>query len=246
MGERTTENSSTIIQEVGEQGTEDRRSDRSGSSTDSTTKRGTRGTDTTGDRGDTRKGTEEKKDVSRLSSIDEKEQKRLERNAKRRAKYQEQKANGTLKQAKPKKVNKPKKKENELDTSQINIIIKTLSSLVAARPGYEHWLLSDAEIESITTPLGKMLAESDVFNKIGEHSNQIALITACITVFMPRIIVTTTLLKEKKKNERKPKQQPTSRSENKVIDIDKRNDRGATPNSQNDSQHTNWLDSIVN
>ena len=194
MGEEIRGESKPTITEVGEQGN-GRGSTKSESTPNATAERGRRGE--RGDRGERGTTEEKEKVVSRLSSIKKKEgetdeqyQKRLERNEKRRQKYQEQKAQGTLKQAKPKKVNAKKKQSQEVDTEQLNTFIKTISTLIASRPNCSHWLLSDTEIESITTPLAKMFKESDVFNKLGEHSNQIALITACITVFMPRIITT--------------------------------------------------------
>ena len=110
------------------------------------------------------------------------------------------------KQRKPRKVNKAKKKEAGPDTAQLNSLIKSISGLVASRPGCGHWLLTDKEIESITTPLMGCLNDLEVLEKIGENSNQIALGMACISVFAPRIIVTVQQKKEVKKVEREFKQ----------------------------------------
>lgn len=131
---------------------------------------------------------------------DETEQKRIMRNAKRRQRYANQKAeNGQP--VKPRKVKGSNKKEETpaLDVTQLNMILASLSAVVASRPNCEHWLLSEQEINSITVPLSKMLAESTMFANMGQYSNQIALTMACITVFMPRLIVTIKKNQEVKK-----------------------------------------------
>ena len=249
MGEEITKSSRPTIEEVGRE--EDRRGNTgSGSSTNTETKERVGGGHTGGTRGTRGTTEEEKKKLPRLSSLDRKEgeteeqyKKRLERNEKKRLKYQEQKAKGTVQQAKPKKVNK--KKQEEVNTEQLNVFIKTLSTLVASRKGFEHWQLTDKEIESITTPLAKMLQENEIFEKLGEHSNQIALITACVTVFVPRIITTTLLIKEKKKYEQSSKQPKQPSNQGKVVDISKQDDRQTTTNSKAVSDDEHWFNSIV-
>lgn len=145
-------------------------------------------------------GEAEKEEVPRLVVVEKSEdEKREERNRQRRERYAKQKAEngGTVK---PRKVNKKKQAEPAIDVTQLNMIVSSLSAVVASRPDCEQWLLTEAEINSITTPLAKMLAESETFSNIGEYSNQIALVMACITVFVPRLIVTVQKQKEKQKN----------------------------------------------
>ena len=139
--------------------------------------------------------------VSGLASVDDDEQKRLERNAKRRERYAAQKAanGGTVK---PRKVNSKKAQSDTIDTTQITALIATLSAIVASRPDCEHWLLTEKEIDSITQPLSKMLAESEALSNINENSNQIALVIACVSVFAPRLFVTAQKMKEKKEREK--------------------------------------------
>ena len=137
--------------------------------------------------------TEEEK--AEYESADEETRKKIIKRAKARERYRQQKAQG-----KPKKVKK--EKEPAIDVSQINLIIAGISSAVASRPGCAHWLLTEKEINSITVPLAGMMAESDIFSKMGEYSNQIALVTACVTVFAPRILITAQQTKERKKVER--------------------------------------------
>lgn len=131
---------------------------------------------------------------------DDAEKKRIMRNAKKRQRYSEKKqASGQ--DVKPRKVKGTNKKEETpaLDVTQLNMIVASLSAVVASRPNCEHWLLTEKEINSITVPLSKMLAESAMFANMGQYSNQIALCMACATVFIPRLIVTIQKNKEVKK-----------------------------------------------
>ena len=252
MGNGNDKSNEVVIRQVDERNDNtdgQRGSNTSGSSTTTTTKRGTRGTDDRGsgrDRGTGAKA-EQKEVVSGLPILketDEEKKKREERNAKRRERYAKQKAEQGQ-TVKPKKVNtKKKKQEDVIDTNQLNIIIKTISTLIASRPNCSHWLLSDAEIESITTPLSKMMQESEIFNKIGEHSNSIALVTACVSIFVPRIIQTTMIVKENKKRVREVKQQG---NQGKVISIDRPNDkqnRNADDGEVNGSNE-HWTSTLI-
>ncbi len=204
----------------------------SGGSTDTTDTRtgdtGRTGTDgRTGRTGDTTRKAEVKNEVfSGLASVDDDEQKRLERNAKRRERYAAQKAanGGTVK---PRKVNSKKAQSDAIDTTQINALIATLSAIVASRPDCEHWLLTEKEIDSITQPLSKMLAESEALSKINENSNQIALVIACVSVFAPRLFVTVTKMKEKKEREKIVKQ-PITKTKGSVEKSGRGNDKRST------------------
>lgn len=145
-------------------------------------------------------GTDTKKEVvPRMAVVnDTEEQKRQERNAKRRERYAQQKAeNGQT--VKPRKVtNKKQEDVKAIDKASLNVMIAGLSSIIASRPDCEHWLLSEKEIDSITTPLCNMLAESEAFKGLGNYSNQIALVMACVTIILPRLVVTLSKQKAKK------------------------------------------------
>lgn len=141
--------------------------------------------------------TEEKKPAAVAILTDEEQKKKDEKNAKRRQAYAKKKAEGT--NAKPKKVNKKKNEELPLDTESLKTLVLTISALIASRPDCEHWLLSEKEVESIITPLQKMLADSELFKGAGAYSNQIALVIACITIFVPRLFITVNKANEKKK-----------------------------------------------
>lgn len=178
---------------------------------------------------------------------DEKEQKRLLRNAKRRQRYADQKSESGQ-PVKPRKVKGAKKEATpQIDNTQLNLIVASLSSVVASRPNCEHWLLSEAEINSITTPLSKMLAESQAFANMGQYSNQIALCMACITVFMPRLIITVQKNKEVKKIARTGQRTNTSVNDERVgtagekkdsnTGTDKRNVKQSSTSSKNNADN---------
>ena len=108
------------------------------------------------------------------------------------------------KQGKPKQTRKPRKKKEEaklIDQTSLNMVIGSISAVVASRPDCEHWMMTETEINSITTPLSKMIEESELFKDVGNYSNQIALVMACGTVFIPRIILSVQKGKEKKHRE---------------------------------------------
>lgn len=105
-------------------------------------------------------------------------------------------------QPKPKRTRKKKKEEVQIiDKANLNLMIAGLSAVIASRPDCEHWLLTEQEIDSITTPLCAMMAESEALKNMGQHANQITLVMACITVFMPRLMITAKKQKEKKERE---------------------------------------------
>lgn len=160
---------------------------------------GTAGAGTAGTAG-TEKEKEEKKSAG-LAVVNE-DEKREERNAKRRERYAQQKAaNGES--VKPRKVRQTKNKASvPVNTEQLNALVKTVSAIIASRPDCDHWLLTDKEIESITTPLAGIIAETEAFAKIANNSNQIALAVACMTVFAPRVFVTATKIKTKKETQK--------------------------------------------
>ena len=172
-------------------------------------------------------------------TADKDEQKRLIRNAKKRQRYAEKKENGGQ-TVKPRKVKSQTKNEPKpaIDVTQLNLIVMGLSSAVASRPNCEHWLLTEPEINSITVPLSKMLAESQMFANMGQYSNQIALCMACITVFAPRLIVTVQKQKEAKKLARTGQHTDTVVHDDKVGTTGKTKDSNSKPNRGNDKKST--------
>lgn len=239
MGESVTgtnERPDTILIEPVEEnggGRGDRTSSESTSSTSTNTDRG-RGSGRSGGSGG-RTNTETKpteevdgfylltdEEKKQYEVSDEKERKRLIKNAKRRDRYAKQKEAGGQ-TVKPRKVKQTKTETKQsIDVTQLNLIVMGLSGAVASRPNCEHWLLTEAEVNSITAPLSKMLSESQMFANMGQYSNQIALCMACVTVFMPRLIVTVQKQKEVKKIAR------TGQSTDTVVDDDKVGTTGKT------------------
>lgn len=164
----------------------------SGRTTDTThTEAGRTGAIDTGRTGGENKTSE----VSRMASLTE-EEKKAERNARRRERYAQKKAEGGQ-TVKPRKVKAGK--PNTFDTKQLDTMIMAMSSIVASRPNMSHWQLDEKEVQSITTPLAGILAESELMSKLNDNSNQIALAVACVSVFAPRVMVTVAQMSEKKK-----------------------------------------------
>ena len=213
-------------------------SSKSTSATDTRAERG--GNRSGGSGGSGRKTTAEKEVLSTV--VDVEEEKRLERNRKRRERYQKQKAEGTLK---PKKVNTKKTKE-VIETSQIETLIKTISVMVSSRQGQEHWLLLDSEVKAISEPLTNILKDSNAFSSISEHSNAVAVIVACITIILPRTIKSISDINKKKKKEKEVlKNVEPRRSKTKNISDDKRNDRNTTANDKNNGTNAIWLGNAI-
>ena len=163
----------------------------------------------------------------KYKTADEDEKKRLLRNAKKRQRYAEKKASGGQ-PYRPKKVNS-KKNTSTIDTAQLDAVIMTVSTVIASRPNCEHWQLKDTEVKAITEPLSKMIAESDALSGVMEHSNQLALVVACITIFLPRIIVSVEKGKEKRKVERTGQRSDTIPKKVGDNQPHKHNDRQPTP-----------------
>lgn len=163
---------------------------------------GSRGSGRTGTTGSN--GTSEEV-VPRLVVVDEEQRKKDDRNAKRRERYAQKKAEQG-ETVKPRKVNTTaKKKQTPEPNSQVKAVISTISAVVASRDGMAHWQLTPQEIDAISSPLSNILAKSEAFSTLEEHSDAIALVTACMTAFVPRALITYQTIKENKKNDRRIK-----------------------------------------
>lgn len=241
MGEQTNRNNDELIKEVGGRTNGGSTKNTSATDTRTTTSGGSGGSRSRGSGGRT---TDEKEVISTMANVDEEEQKRLERNRKRRERYQKQKAEGTLK---PKKVSTKKKAKDEaLGTEQIESLLKTVSMMIATRPKQEHWLLSDSEVKSIAEPLAKILQDSNAFATIGEHSNAVALSIACITIILPRAIKTIMDINEKKKKEKEVKNNvKLLRNKTKNNTNDRPNDRNTTANGSHNSNNEYWFGQAI-
>lgn len=166
-----------------------------------------------GNTGGSTGGNTKEKIVPQMVSVDEpltEEQKKAERNRRRRERYAAEKAESGQ-TVKPRKVNKAKKNESPVSNfsnEQLNALLVSTSAVIASRPNCQHWLLTEAEADSITKPLLAMIAESEKLELIAKNSNQIALAIACITIFAPRLFITIQQSKQTPKKETKPNARP--------------------------------------
>lgn len=103
---------------------------------------------------------------------------------------------------KPKKVRKNKKQTPALPVEQVDALIVSLSGIVASRPHCEHWLISEQEAHTISQPLCNILDKYEVFNKVGTHSDAIALAVASVSVVLPRAMLSMAMIMEGKKRAR--------------------------------------------
>ena len=184
------------ITEIGEPGIEDvriktrGRKSNTGNTSSATTSSGTGAAAGTGAAPGTGAaagtGAEEKKEPVGLSVLDIEQSKRDERNAKRRAAYAAKK---------PKKVNK---KNNVVDDKNIKDILGTISLLISARPDMAHWMLTPDEIDKLAVPISNIISKSEFMSTASEHGDAIALVTACFTILMPRVVITCVNSKSKK------------------------------------------------
>lgn len=108
------------------------------------------------------------------------------------------------KSAKPKR-RSPKKKQSGMDMKQVDALIVGISDYVAARPNMAHWKMSEKEVQTITQPLGNIIAKSDYMEKIAENSDEIALVLAVGAVFIPRAVISFSMMKQNKKDKEKKK-----------------------------------------
>lgn len=101
-----------------------------------------------------------------------------------------------------KKKRTPKKKKEEPSTfnaDQISTLILTASGIVAARPDMSIWQLQESEAMQLAQPLANMIEKSEVMQKMGEHTDAVALVTAAMVIFTPRVIAQAAVTKQKKK-----------------------------------------------
>lgn len=253
MGGKANEHNGIIVKQVdGETGattgattttgTGNGTSSKGNSATDSGTTAGTGGNRSGGSKSGTG-ATIKEKVVPGLPDVKTEEEKRIARNERRRQRYAEKKAEQG-ETVKPRKVNTKKKEEAPaISNEQLNSLIISLSAVIATRPKCEHWLLTESEVNSITKPLTAMMKESAVFEKIGEHSNQIALIIACVSVFMPRVIKTVAQIQEEKKNEQRVRKSIEERNKiknHKPNGQDVRENTGGSATSDSNNSHNEY------
>ena len=201
------------------------------SSTDSRTDTGSGGIGGIGGRANEGGSSEETTvvEVLDLTPVEKTKMSREERNAKRRAKYRADKEKEGV-ASRPRKVTKKEKvEESVLSSSDIESLLKSIFGIFASRPNMEHWLLSDGECKAIAEPLAKILNEAEAFKELKGQSNTIALVIACVTVLLPRIMLT--IQKSKEDNENGVNEKREIKNDNRALS------RKSSVTGSNDSEY---------
>ena len=89
-------------------------------------------------------------------------------------------------------------KPQSFNAEQITGLIVAVSSMVATRDGMAHWLITESEAKQIAEPLSNIIEKSESLKSLGEHADAFALVTACLVIFAPRLIITFQSNKSKK------------------------------------------------
>ena len=108
-------------------------------------------------------------------------------------------ANGTpITEEKPKRKRTPRKKKTTIDSESIEKLLLTVSGVVATRKGMEHWQLSKQECKTIAEPLVEVMDKYDISKTFADNAPEIALAVACISVAVPRVMISAQKRKVKK------------------------------------------------
>lgn len=200
-----------------------------GSSTSTTAGAGTR----TGTGAGTGTGAKTEKVIPKVVNVEvpeseeaKKERKRLERNAKRRERYAKEKATKT------------KEEQQLVNDSQIKILIMTFGEILASRDGMSQWRITEQEATQIATPLSNIIKNSTGGEAVEKYADHIALVMACISVVVPRLVITLNNKKKEKASNGVIKNRPsTSRGNNKagtVNNVNRANNGQTASNGKDD------------
>ena len=99
---------------------------------------------------------------------------------------------------KPKRKRTPRKKKTTLDSESVEKLLFTVSGVIAARKGLEHWQLSKQECKTIAEPLVEVMDKYDVSKTFVDNAPEIALAVACLSVAVPRFMISAQKRKVKK------------------------------------------------
>ena len=99
---------------------------------------------------------------------------------------------------KPKRKRTARKKKTTVDSESVEKLLLTVSSVVATRKGLEHWQLSKQECKTIAEPLVEVMDKYDVSKTFADNAPEIALAVACISVAVPRVMISAQKRKVKK------------------------------------------------
>ena len=99
---------------------------------------------------------------------------------------------------KPKRKRTVRKKKTTVDSESVEKLLLTVSSVVANRKGLEHWQLSKQECKTIAEPLVEVMDKYDVSKTFADNAPEIALAVACVSVVVPRMMISAQKRKVKK------------------------------------------------
>lgn len=106
--------------------------------------------------------------------------------------------------AEPKKAKKKrtrtnnKKNDAPFNAEQIKGILMVMSGVMSQSEAGKIFALTEGEAEQIANPLANIIAKNDSLAGLGEHADSVALITACLMIFIPRLIIFLQYQKNKK------------------------------------------------
>lgn len=161
-------------------------------------------------------GNPEKEVTATISLVSDKPLTKEERNAKRRERYAQKKAE------EGKTVRKRKSSKQTDSSFDVIPLLTTIFGVVSSREGMSHWALSESETKAIGDPLNKIIGESKSLQQINDHADAIALVIACATILVPRLLITINNNKELvNKNGRKERSNKTKAGDSIKVDADK-------------------------
>ena len=106
-----------------------------------------------------------------------------------------------LKKAPKKRTRTTKKNDSVFNEEQLTALIMSISSVFKAsdKDSVKLFALSESEAKQIATPLSKLIINNDSLKGLTEHSDSIALVTACLMIMIPRLVIFAQLKKQEKK-----------------------------------------------
>lgn len=103
------------------------------------------------------------------------------------------------KKAKQKRTRTKKNKNDaNFNADQLKAILLTVSAMAETTEATSFFALSEKEAEQIAIPLANIIANNDSLTALTEHSDSIALVTACFIIFAPKMFLFMAYQKNKK------------------------------------------------
>lgn len=102
--------------------------------------------------------------------------------------------------AKKRTVKRKKKttKQEGFSSTQIQTLIMAMSGILASRPDFAIFALSETEAKQLAEPIANIITNTGYSEQVGKYADHIALVTACLMIFAPRLIVFSQQQKVKK------------------------------------------------